>query len=174
MCFLSIWVQSSVVLLFKTSGIFIPSLFTIWGQCLQSGGDRAWWKAAWLYMWIELWNNEHLDYANTDKGPLIVLSYFIWTHQTGAHPDPGSEWTEEGFAGSFAQHQEQDFAWCDQSGLLIMPFSSTLTENNKPIQPVRSECVRDFHLLMEAWKKSTWLYMLRFKAGLKFYPLFGG
>lgn len=54
-----------------------------------------------------------------------------------------------------AQSQEQDFAWCDQRDLLIMPFPNTLTENNKPIQPVRSECVRDFHLLMEAWNKST-------------------
>ena len=52
------------------------------------------------------------------------------------------------------QPQEQDFAWCDQSGLLIMLLLDTLTENNKPIQPVRSECVRDFHLLMEAWKKA--------------------
>lgn len=53
-----------------------------------------------------------------------------------------------------AQPQEQDFAWCDQSQFLIMPFPNTLTENNKPIQPVSSECVRDFHLLMEAWKKA--------------------
>lgn len=73
-----------------------------------------------------------------------------------------------------AQPQEQDIARCDQSRLLIMPFPSTLTENNKPIQPVSSECVRDFHLITEAWKKSTWLYGLGFKAGLKFCPLFVG
>lgn len=55
-----------------------------------------------LYMWMELWNNEHTDYANADKGPLIVPSYFIWTNWTGASTDSGSEWTFEGLAGSFA------------------------------------------------------------------------
>lgn len=35
----------------------------------------------------------------------------------------------------------------------MMPFPNTLAENNKPIEPVRSEFMSDFHLLMGAWKK---------------------
>lgn len=52
-----------------------------------------------------------------------------------------------------AQPQEQDFAWCDQSSLLVIPFPN-ISENNKPIQPVRTERVRDFRLLMGVWGKA--------------------
>lgn len=120
------------------------------------------------------------QWANAGKSLLITPWYFIWAHRTAACPILPLSGLMRGLQIAvpcilckghlvIAQLQERVLAGCDQSHLLIMPFANTWTENNKPIQPGRSECVRDFHLLMEAW-----LWALGFKAGLKFCPLSGG
>lgn len=114
------------------------------------------------------------------KDPLMVLSNSIWAGWARDHPDPVSEWTDERLGGIFALHSGKGapcncmalragfcMVWSKLSPNYALP--NTLTVNNKSIQPEK-----EIFTCLRSLGKSTWLYVLWFKAGSKFCSLFRG